>query len=110
MVVIPLLALPNLLGREQLYPWWNRGAESVAHAQPHALPPGARVRTAVAEQAHGEPAEAEAEAGPEHAIEENVLSQKTPYLNSTFFYIRAVIYMLAWLWLAGRLFGYSTAQ
>jgi hypothetical protein len=113
MVIVPLLALPNLIGREQLYPWWNQGAEGVAHAQEHGRPDTHgvdRVRSAVTAEAHGEEVEAEGESGPEHAHEATVIGEKHGYLNSTFFYIRAVVYMLAWLWLASRLFGYSTAQ
>ena len=79
-IVVPLLALPNLLGREQLYPWWNQSGEGVAHAQEHAPPAAVRVRTAAVEQ-HGEAAEAEGEAGPEQAIEERVIQGKLPYLN-----------------------------
>jgi hypothetical protein len=117
-IIVPLLALPNLLGREQLYPWWNHGAEGVAHAQEHGpaserAPARARVgreRGAEIAEAHGEEVKEVGETGPEHSIEEKVVSEKLPYLNSTFFYLRAVLYFLAWLWLAARLFGYSTAQ
>ena len=69
MIVVPLLALPNLLGREQLYPWWTHGSEGVAHAQEHVPASGAtrgvdRVRSAVTAEAHGEEVEAEGEIRP----------------------------------------------
>jgi hypothetical protein len=105
-VVIPLLALPNLASLGQLYPWWNGEGGEVAHAQGHG--------EAKAEAGHGEHAaaaeEGEAESGPEHAAEEATLAKKQTYLDKTFFFARAILYMLAWLWLAQRLFGYSTAQ
>ena len=115
MVVVPLLALPNLLGREQLYPWWSHGNEGVAHAQAHdeaarhgRLPSDAA--PAPADPAHAVGAETGDESGPEAAIEHQLIKGKQPYLNSTFFFLRALIYFAAWLWLARRLFGYSTAQ
>ena len=106
MVIIPLLALPNLVGLKHLYPWWNHGQEAtVAHAQEHE-----------AGAAHGEEgtgAEVEHAGGhhpAEHALHEETLEKKLAYLNKPFFFARALIYLLAWLWLSTRLFGYSTAQ
>jgi uncharacterized membrane protein YsdA (DUF1294 family) len=108
-VIIPLLALPNLLNLEHLYPWWNAGHhEDVAHAQgfgePHSPDPE---HGAVAPE-HS--ATGGAHHGPEHALHEATLAKKLAYLNPSFFYIRGVVYLLVWLWLATRLFGYSTKQ
>jgi len=106
MVIVPLLALPNLVGLKHLYPWWNHSREAtVAHAQEHeaAAEPG--------DEGAGAAVEGAAEAsGPEHALEVETLDKKLAFLNHPFFYLRAVIYLLAWLWLSTRLFGYSTAQ
>jgi len=43
-------------------------------------------------------------------IHHGVLVKKSPYLNRSFFYIRAFLYFLIWSVLAIRLFGFSTAQ
>jgi hypothetical protein len=112
MVVVPFLALPNLLSLDKLYPWWGKGEETVAHAQAPGHPSLPRLQVGMP---HGrtvaEPSAAAEEAeGPEHAAEEQVLAKKLPYLNPLFFKIRGVLYLLIWLWLADRLFRYSTAQ
>jgi hypothetical protein len=110
-IVIPLLALPNLLELGELYPWWQRAnGANVAHAQepsrPHAAifhagEPGARsTATEHRRDRHG----------PEHARHEAALEKKLGYLEPTFFFIRAVSYLLVWLWLSTRLFRYSTRQ
>jgi hypothetical protein len=101
MIAVPLLALPNLLGLSELYPWWQHGHEpSVAHAQEHA-DHAAAPEGAAAHAAH---------ASPQHAQHEAIISKKAPYLNSVFFFIRAILYLGAWLLLGERLFRYSTAQ
>jgi len=106
LVVLPLLWLPNLLGLSELYPWWQHAhGEQVAQAQQHPTAEAGHAR------AHGpETAEAAEESGPEHAAEEKTLAKKAVYLEHDFFFARAVIYFLVWLWLSARLFGYSTAQ
>ena len=49
--------------------------------------------------------------GDPHAfIHEEILAKKAPYLNRTFFLIRVAIYFIAWIFIALRLFGYSTKQ
>jgi hypothetical protein len=73
-IIIPVLALPNLLSLGELYPWWHPVHEE----------PGGEVTVA-------------------HA-------QGLGYLEPTFFFIRAVVYLLVWLWLSTRLFSYSTKQ
>jgi hypothetical protein len=80
-IIIPVLALPNLLELGELYPWWHHAHEvSAAHQSP------------------------------EHALHAATLEKKLGYLNPTFFFVRAVIYLLVWLWLSTRLFSYSTNQ
>jgi len=117
-VIIPLLALPNLLNLEHLYPWWHAGDEDVAHAQAHGEPGGeheghghgatARAEHGGGEAEHG--AAAGGHHGPEGKLHADTLAKKLAFLNPSFFYIRGVIYLLVWLWLASRLFGYSTKQ
>jgi hypothetical protein len=80
-IIIPVLALPNLLSLGELYPWW------------HNWDPGH------VEQGHG----------PGAVLYETVLDKKV-YLAPTFFFIRAVIYLAVWVWLSTRLFRYSTHQ
>jgi hypothetical protein len=109
MVIVPVLALPVMvLAAHDLYPWWEHGHHGVAHAQHegHDHAPG---------EGHGDqdPAPAahgDAHHGPEHALHAATLAKKLPYLNPGFFYMRAIAYLLIWLWLADRLFRYSTAQ
>jgi hypothetical protein len=117
-VVIPLLALPNLLGKAHLFPWWHmgkHGEEAVAAAQePMRVHVGKAREAAPAvmhQEAEAQEGEGHGEAhGPLHALEEKTLAGKAPYLNAAFFYGRAILYFLAWLWLADRLFRYSTSQ
>jgi hypothetical protein len=47
---------------------------------------------------------------PHELAEQKMLEKKKPYLNRTFFLVRAAIYFVIWVFLAMRLFGYSTAQ
>jgi hypothetical protein len=122
MVIVPVLALPMLaIGAQQLYPWWHHGHhENVAHAQEahgehdghdHAKPNRAGTGDTKAVAGVGHPDEhGGAHHSPEHAMHAEILSKKIPYLNSFFFYLRAVLYLIAWLWLADRLFRYSTSQ
>jgi hypothetical protein len=107
MVVVPLLALPNLLSLGKLYPWYGNGSETVAHAQ-EGPTHGAAAREA-AEHREAVPEGDRAEIR-EHAQHAELIAKKSAFLNPTFFAIRAILYLLAWLWLSTRLFGYSTAQ
>ena len=114
-VIIPLLALPNLLSLDELYPWWQHvTGHDVAHAQGHGEGHGPAEHGAAAhEQEHGSAEEQHAAGGhhgPEHAAHERTLEKKLAYYNPTFFFARAVAYLLIWLWLSSRLFGYSTKQ
>jgi len=51
-----------------------------------------------------------AKGDPHELAEEAVLAKKKPYLNSGFFSIRAVVYLLVWALLAWKLFRYSVDQ
>lgn len=46
----------------------------------------------------------------EHAKHDEVIIGKAAYLNTTFFYIRAVIYFVVWTWLVLRFTGASRKQ
>ena len=115
-VIIPLLALPNLLSFDELYPWWQHVtghdvAHAQAHEQGHGEGQGHDEHAAGHEHGGGdEHAAAGGHHGPEHNLHETTLAKKLAYFDPTFFFIRAVAYLLIWLWLASRLFGYSTKQ
>jgi hypothetical protein len=113
MVVVPLLALPNLLSLGELFPWWHHGAEhAVAHAQEHDHAAHGHDHGAQGGDAEhaGHHAAAGAHHTPEHAAHAAILAKKTWYLNPEFFFVRGILILLLWLWLADRLFRYSTAQ
>jgi hypothetical protein len=93
-----------------LYPWWSHGHEGVAHAQEHAEGHAEHGGEAHGADAHGAEAHGDAHHGPEHAMHAKILEKKLSFLDPKFFAARAVIYFLVWMWLAMRLFGYSTAQ
>ena len=76
-IILPLLALPNLLSLDELYPWWHD-----LHRGP------------VVDPGHG------------HVGALSGLGYQQP----TFFFLRAVLYLLVWLWVSTRLFRYSTNQ
>ncbi|HVH40705.1 MAG TPA: hypothetical protein VM925_00125, partial [Labilithrix sp.] len=76
------------------------GAHGAAGHAAHADRPG----VSHAPGAHGP-------AGDPHAlIHKEIIAKKAPYLNKTFFLVRVIIYFAVWVFLAWRLFGYSTAQ
>jgi hypothetical protein len=117
-IILPVLALPNLLSLGELYPWWHHVhgehvhgehglGEHVAHAQEHGQAP------APASEPGGHAAAAEPghrPNDPEHAQHEAALEKKLGYLQPTFFFVRAAVYLLVWAWLSNRLFRYSTNQ
>ncbi|WP_394822694.1 hypothetical protein [Pendulispora albinea] len=47
---------------------------------------------------------------PHELAEEKVLEAKKPYLNSGFFSLRAIVYLLVWAFLGWKLFRYSVDQ
>jgi hypothetical protein len=110
-MVLPFLALPLLTQLDKLYPWWNVEKDGVAEAQEHGPAQGEGPAARVAGQ-HGAHAMAShaASKNPHEVLEEEVLAKKGPFLNHSFFFVRAIIYFVIWFWLGLRLFGYSTAQ
>jgi hypothetical protein len=116
-IIIPVLALPNLLSVGELYPWWHGGDVpgrdvpgrdvSDSHMRQH----GDAHATVGAPAADAAAAEHRArQRGPEQALREATLQKKLGYLAPRLFFLRAVIYLLVWLWLSTRLFRYSTQQ
>jgi hypothetical protein len=119
MIVLPLLFLPNLVSVGELFPWWHH-EPTVAHAQEHA-DHGDHDHHDHGGEGHGEQhgehqgsAAAHGSHGgahtPEHAAHEAILNKKLAYLSPGFFYARAVIVLLAWLWLSQTFFRFSTSQ
>lgn len=112
-IIIPVLAFPNLLSLDELYPWWHRvhgeqgREESAAHArqngEAHATAAEPGERAAAVQRGEGLH-------GPERARHEATLEKKLGYLEPVFFFGRAVVYLLVWSWLSTRLFRYSTIQ
>ncbi|TVQ30665.1 MAG: quinol:cytochrome C oxidoreductase [Phycisphaeraceae bacterium] len=47
---------------------------------------------------------------PEYVAGDALYDHKKPYLNTTFFLIRNIVYFVIWIWLAHSLFRYSTQQ
>jgi len=79
---------------------------------PHAEHAGQAEHHANAETdygAHWERITREESAGP-HAIHARVLASKKPFLNGTFFWIRAGLYFVIWTLLSLRFFSWSTGQ
>jgi hypothetical protein len=137
-VVLPFLFLPLLTQTSTLYPWWNADHSGVAEAQDHNAPtqPGSHessrnaghdVHGAAPGVGHDAPGAAHGggahqhgghvrAAGqidhhaPHHQLEQELLAKKQGYLNKGFWYVRAIVYFLLWLWIGLRLFGLSTQQ
>ncbi len=92
------------------------GPVGAGGANPHANPVNPHAPNAGSRRGGGHSVERVAAEGthsehdPEHVLHQQVLAKKAPYLNRTFFVIRAVIYLLVWSFLATRLFGFSTKQ
>jgi hypothetical protein len=113
MIVVPFLFLPNLLSTDSLYPWWQHHDEGVAHAQELGHEHGNEHDHGDGQDhaAHGAEAHGDDHAhDPAHAMHAKILEKKLGYLNQPFFLMRLVIYLGLWVFLALRLFKYSTAQ
>jgi hypothetical protein len=119
MVIVPLLFIPAALSASQLYPWWDHhGEHGVAHAQPldnrghddHGHDHGGHGHDHGAHGAAADVAHGDEHHDPEHAMHAQILEKKLGYLNQPFFWLRAVLYLFVWIFLADRLFRYSTSQ
>jgi hypothetical protein len=125
--VFILLFLPVVASMQTLYPWMGGHAgptlESTAHAQEAPAPPHGRAAGHGAPQPgfnphapggeHGRPHAEAAEQGdskPEEAAEAAVMAGKTPWLNTSGWLIRAVVYFSVWSWIGLTFFGLSARQ
>lgn len=122
-----LLFAPIAWNMQELYPW-STDAHGEHGATEHGEPVGsgheAEGEAHGGEHSGGEDHAAHAHAneagGPvidgvilheaEHELHGKVLAKKAPYLNKTFFYIRAFIYFLSWVVISLKFFNNSTKQ
>lgn len=122
---LALLFLPILLVLTQLFSWMtpHNGGEHGEHAVAgehatggeHAAAPAEHATTETAPSEHGVIQRArltqdEEYEQIEHHEEAHLLHEKRQFLNIPFFYIRVFIYFAAWIFIALRLFGWSTKQ
>lgn len=108
-----VLFVPIALNLDQLYPWSSHGEHGAEHGEAGGGEHG---------EAHGgehsPDAPGDADSIPmegvnheaEHAHHAVVMAEKEPYLNRTFFFIRAALYFLSWVWVSRKLFQNSVKQ
>jgi hypothetical protein len=111
-----LLFAPIAANLDQLYPWTQdpHGAHHAegGHGEEHGEAKGGEhsgSEHGAVENGAGIGLEGSVPAA-EHALHAEVAANKTPYLNKTFFYIRALIYFAAWVLISRKLFTNSTKQ
>jgi hypothetical protein len=125
MALFVVLFVPIALNMEQLYPWAN-AAHGGAHGEEHGAEHGAAKGEHGGHGDHADHGEAKGsehsgghEALPtidgvnpaaEHAVHARVLEEKAPYLNTTFFFIRALLYFASWVLISRKLFQNSVKQ
>ncbi|HVZ33412.1 MAG TPA: hypothetical protein VG963_13360 [Polyangiaceae bacterium] len=104
-----ILFVPIALNLDQLYPWTQDAhAAHAAHGEHGEVQGG--------EQSGGRPLDPElipmegVNEDAEHQAHAKVLAAKEPYLNKTFFFIRAAIYFVSWVVISRKLFKNSTEQ
>ncbi|MEY4508296.1 MAG: hypothetical protein RLZZ450_418 [Pseudomonadota bacterium] len=113
-----LLFIPIALNMEQLYPW-THDAHGGGHGAEHGAEHGA-AHEGQGEAHGGEhsgggemvgdiPAEGVIEAA-EHQKHGQTMAAKTPYLNNSFFFIRALIYFASWVLISRKLYTNSIKQ
>jgi hypothetical protein len=115
--VFLILFVPVAASMDQLYPWYGEHGHG-AHGE--AAEHGEGGHEEHGEAKGGEHSGGE-EAAPgvgmegvlhdaEHKLHAEVLEAKTPYLNTTFFFIRAAIYFASWILISRKFFRNSTKQ
>ncbi|MDD9965918.1 MAG: hypothetical protein OXR73_06840 [Myxococcales bacterium] len=112
--MVVALVVPIMVMAPTLYPWWDasggHGDHGVAHAQDHGGEHAEEAHGA-AGHAAGAHAGSHGEHTPEHQFHADILQKKLGYLDGgAFFGIRAVIYMMVWVWLGAWILGLSTKQ
>ena len=122
--VLPILFLPVLVvGMDELYQPWLEHSEAVhaevaEEAEEHSSAGSLLGASVAAAQQHGaahlEPggvhASHDAHHTPQHALHSAAIEAKIPFLNRSFFTIRAVIYFAIWALLAWFFVSNSLAQ
>ncbi len=116
MALFALLFVPILFSMDDLYPWASHvapasehntageGDPTTVHGAGHDEVRGGPLSAAKHEPILGFLPEAE------HVAHARVLAEKIPYLNRTFFYIRAALYFLVWILVSRKLFTNSVRQ
>ncbi len=110
--VFVILFAPIALNLNQLYPWVDHDAHG-DHGTEHAGEAGHGGEAKGGEHSGGEHAAPAIEGvlpEAEHAAHARVLAEKEPYLNLTFFAIRAVLYFASWVWISRKFFQNSVKQ
>ena len=107
--VFLILFAPIALNLNQLYPWVNHGGHG-EHGAEHAEEHGEAKGGEHSGDEHDAPAIEGVLPEAEHAAHAKVLAEKEPYLNLTFFAIRAVIYFASWIFISRKFFQNSTKQ
>lgn len=102
-----LLFAPIALNVESLYPWVSHG-HGAEHGEEHAAEHGEE--HAAPHDDHETPQIEGVLPAAEHAAHARVLEGKSPYLNLTFFFIRAAIYFASWLVISRKFFQNSVKQ
>ncbi|QQR88772.1 MAG: quinol:cytochrome C oxidoreductase [Myxococcales bacterium] len=102
--ILALLFLPVAASISTLYPWHAKDTEHhVAQAHSQAADQGEHGHAEVhGSRPHNEKAS--------HLAHEGIVAKKTPFLNESFFLLRAGLYFLIWIFLALRVFRLSTQQ
>lgn len=115
-----VLFIPIALNMDQLYPWTHdaHGGHGEAgehhesgdgHGDEHGDAVHGGEHSGGGDLSAVTPYEGIVE-GAVHEAHAEVLAKKTPYLNQTFFFIRAAFYFLSWILISWKLFSNSTKQ
>lgn len=105
-----ILFVPVAVNMDQLFPWHGHGHGD--HGAEHGAAHGEHGEAAGGEHSGDEHASLVEGVLPEaeHQAHAEVLAQKEPYLNATFFFIRAVLYFASWVIISRKFFLNSTKQ
>jgi hypothetical protein len=114
-MVFVLLFAPIGLHVDTLYGEWSAHGD---HGAPHAAPAHGGEQTAAPSHGggHGEGPGAPTAGRPltqreiEHEAHGELLGKKSPYLNKSFFFARAALFLLAWAFIAWRMLSNSLSQ
>lgn len=124
-----VLFVPVALNMDQLYPWVGHGGHG-EHGEEHGAPAAGEAHGPATHS--GEVHGGEHSGGEEHGLpypplirptalgeintaavhdeHAEILAAKEPYLNTTFFFIRAALYFVCWVLISRKLFANSVKQ